>query len=101
MQAPTPEQIRRWIDDATRPGNFFATVGCTLTREIHPATEIPWEIFRGHLLDGRQTRVRRTFATWDLIWEDEAGRSGEPLVSGKWDAEAGEMFVTRGGLCSV
>jgi hypothetical protein len=60
---------------------------------------IPWEIYKGRLLDASQTRERRTFEAWNIYSIDEFGRSTEPLLSVKLDAETGEIHVVRAILC--
>jgi len=98
---PTPEDIRRIIDDATRLDHFFVSASCRLIREFQPGEEILWEIFRGHLLGARQTRLRQTFDAWNLFWQDEAGKSEEPILAVKLDSASGKLYVTRGLLLYV
>jgi hypothetical protein len=88
--------VRRVIADAWRPSCFF--VGPSLTLEWEPVEreEGAWEIFQGRLLDPAHTRKRRTFETWNVHALTADGRSGEPLLSVKLDAAAGELFVVRG-----
>lgn len=59
-----------------------------------------WELFRGHLLDANRTRDQRTFAVWHLYFDDPNAPtpgpdSDAPVVSIRWDAPGGRLFVTR------
>src|SRR5947209_4551097 len=87
-------EVRSLIDDAIRPGNFFAApqlrLAWTQGRE-----EVFWELFRGHALDHTKTRRRQTFESRNIL-EDGAD---EPLVSVKFDSERGQIHVTRSILC--
>jgi hypothetical protein len=62
---------------------------------------MPWEIFHGHLLDGRRTHARRSLESWNLYWADDSGRSEEPILAVLLDASKGKLYVTRGLLCYV
>ena len=57
--------------------------------------EIPWELFRGRLLDPAQTRQRVRFQSWNLYWLEEGIRSAEPLLSLKLDERREEVHVVR------
>jgi hypothetical protein len=97
---PLPlDEIRSVIADAVAPRHFFIGNGLELEWEHAPAENIPWEIYKGRLLDASQTRERRTFEAWNIYSIDEFGRSTEPLLSVKLDAEAGEIHVVRAILC--
>jgi hypothetical protein len=96
-----PETTRAVIADALLPAHFFAAAPLGLEWEHLPAEEIPWEIFQGRLLDGAQTRQRRTFEAWNVHAVEGGTRSAEPLVAVKLDLAAGRLHVTRGMLCYV
>src|SRR6516225_974067 len=97
---PLPlDEIRSVIADAVAPRHFFIGDGLELEWEHAPAENIPWEIYKGRLLDASQTRERRTFEAWNIYSIDEFGRSTEPLLSVKLDAETGEIHVVRAILC--
>src|SRR5262249_51810712 len=93
------DEIRAVIADAVAPRHFFIGNGLELEWEHAPAENIPWEIYKGRLLDASQTRERRTFEAWNIHCIDEFDRSTEPLLSVKLDAETGEVHVVRAILC--
>jgi hypothetical protein len=84
-----------------RPCHFFLGLGLELEWEQNPAEDSFWEVFQGRLLDPAHTRQRRTFEAWNVYRREAAGRSGEPLLSVKLDAKAGELHVVRGADCYV
>jgi hypothetical protein len=97
---PLPlDEIRAVIADAVAPRHFFVGNGLELEWEHAQAEDIPCEIYKGRLLDASQTRERRRFEAWNIYSIDEFGRSTEPLLSVKLDAEMGEVHVVRAILC--
>jgi hypothetical protein len=97
--ALTPETVRAVIADVMRPANFYAGEPLTLEWEGPTVGTIPWEVFRGRLLDPAFTRQRRTFEAWHVYQVEAGARSAEPVVSVKVDAVAGEVHVTRALYC--
>jgi hypothetical protein len=97
----TTDEARRLIGDAVAPAHFFTGPATRLEREHVPAETIRWEVFRGRLLDPAHTRLERTFKSWNLYLANREGRSAEPLLSVKWDADAGEVHVVRAVLSYV
>src|SRR5215467_5254997 len=93
------DEIRAVIADAVAPRHFFIGNGLELEWEHTAGETIPWEIYKGRLLDASQTRERRGFEAWNIYSIDEFGRSTEPLLSLKLDAETGEIHVVRAILC--
>src|SRR5262249_47433284 len=85
--------------DAVAPRHFFVGNGLELEWEHTPAETIPWEIYKGRLLDASQTREKRTFEAKNIHSNDEFGRSKEPVLSVKLDAETGQIHVVRAILC--
>ncbi len=90
------EAVRRLAAETMRPSHFYVGPELTLEWEHVAAEETSWEIFRGRLLDPAHTRERRGFEAWNVYQTGPDGRSGEPLLSLKWDATAGRLFVVRG-----
>jgi hypothetical protein len=82
--------------DVLLPAHFYVGSNLQLEWEHAAPEEISWEIFRGRLLDPAQTRERRTFEAWNVYQVAPDGRSAEPLLSLKWDAAAGVLYVVRG-----
>ncbi len=98
---PTAADVRRLIDEAVHPRLFFARGATRLEWEHVAAEDVSWEVFRGRLLPPAQTRERRLFESWNVYLLGDEGRSGEPLLSVKWDAEAGQVHVVRAILSYV
>ena len=90
------EAVRRLAPEAMRPAHFYVGSGLTLEWEHIAAEEVSWEIFRGRLLDPAHTRERRVFEAWNVYQTGPEGRSSEPLLSLKWGAAAGRLYVVRG-----
>ncbi len=90
------QAVRRLAAEVMRPEHFYVGTGLTLEWEHVVAEEISWEIFRGRLLDPAHTRERRVFEAWNVYQTGPDGRSSEPLLSLKWDAAAGRLYVVRG-----
>src|SRR5262249_35921087 len=92
---PTPvtdEGVRRLAEGALAPPQFFTAFPPVRLEFEHAAVqETPWEVFRGRLLDPAHTRQSRTFEAWDVYLVDEAGRSGQPLLSLKYDRAARQL----------
>jgi hypothetical protein len=87
--------IQTAIATALRPAGFFVGASGELNIEIQPADRCRWEIFRGHLLGSGQTRLERSFFTWNVCLRHPSLPAEAPLVSVKWDPEAGQVYVTR------
>src|SRR5262245_50029482 len=93
------DDVRRLIAQVLDRDHFFAAPGLTLSlHKAHDET-IPWEVFRGRLLDAAQTRLHKSFVAWDLHADGE--HFGGPILSVKLDPAAGEVHVTRALLCHV
>jgi hypothetical protein len=82
------------VTGALALGNFCALGGSRLSSQYIPRDEIPWEIFRGRLLDARQTRARQVFETWNILM-DGLG----PLLSIRFSASDNCVHVSRSILC--
>jgi hypothetical protein len=89
------DAIRRLIDEAFRPANFFVDPRMKLEWSHLPAEEIAWEILQRRLLDASQTRERASFESWNIHQVGDAGRSDEPLLSVKLDLASGQIQVVR------
>jgi len=84
------------VMSALSPGRFFVAPPSHIRIERVDRVALPFEIFRGHLLDPAHTRLVRDFAAWQ-VYLDQAptAASSAPLISLLWDSEAGRLFVTR------
>ena len=89
--------VGQQIDDAMMPGHFFIAPELRLTWIAAKAETIPWELFRGRLLDAAHTRATKTFLCWHLT-QDQAN---EPMISVKLDVHDRQIHVTRGLLSYV
>lgn len=86
--------VSRVVDDAMRPGNFFVDPDLRLTWIAARAETIPWEIFRGRLLDRTQTRLQKPFLSWHVVQDGAT----EPTISVKLDVHERRIHVVRGLL---
>src|SRR5262249_2721466 len=48
--------IGQLVDELMQPGHFFVAPGLRLRWTMAKTEDVPWEIFRGRLLDAAQTR---------------------------------------------
>lgn len=95
-------QLELMLADALSASAFFTAPGVSVRIEVCAAETLRWEIFRGHLLDARQTREERTFRSWRLWIDDPNAPQGPPgddanapSVALRWDAAREELYVTR------
>lgn len=93
------DPIAALIDGAFRPGHFFVAPPLSLHWEAPHAETIPWEIYRGRLVDPATTREQNTFLSWNVYAVEAGERSALPLLSAKWDRAAGLIHVTRALQC--
>src|SRR5882757_1899664 len=84
-----------------QPVHFYLARGLRCAWQFEAEQTLPWELFRGRLLDPRQTRVARAFLAWNLLPVDNGTVGHEPLLSMLLDETAGEIHVTRSVLCRV
>jgi hypothetical protein len=89
----------RAIAEVLRPGHFFAGPPTHLDWEHQEAEHLPWEIFRGQLVQRHLTRQTATLESWNIFLVQEGQRSGEPLLSLKLDRDRGVLYLVRGILC--
>ncbi|MBI3836724.1 MAG: hypothetical protein HY288_02155 [Planctomycetia bacterium] len=59
------------------------------------AQRVPWEIFRGHLLDPAHARESAEFEAWNLFIDDDQEPGVAPLVSIKWQRAWQRLFIVR------
>lgn len=79
-----------------QPARFYLGGGLRCAWQFEAEQTLPWELFRGQLLDARQTRERRRFLTWNLLPVIDGAVVDEPLVSLLFDEQENAVFVTRG-----
>jgi hypothetical protein len=89
--------VGQTIDELMQPGHFFVAGELHLHWTEARAEDVPWEVFRGRLVDAAHTRQRARFLSWHIT-EDGAD---SPLLSVRLDVNAGAVHVTRGILCYV
>lgn len=98
-QASPPDllAVGQIIDDLMQPGHFFVGEGLRLRWTEAKAEDVPWEIFRGRLVNAAQTRKQARFLSWHVREEG----ADNPLLSVRLDVNVGVVHVTRGILCYV
>jgi hypothetical protein len=88
--------VGQLIDELMQPGHFFVAPNQSLQWNGPQTEDVPWETFRGRLVDLSQTRRQARLLSWHLTAED-----GSPMLSVRLDVHAGVVHVTRGILCYV
>lgn len=90
----TPHATAAAIEGALSLGRFFVPRG---SAEVvrRPTARMPWEVYRGHLLDAKQTRETAELAAWDFVLHGDEPCCDGPLVSILHDAATGRLHVTR------
>jgi hypothetical protein len=96
-----PMTLVRLLSDLWQPGHFYLGNGLRCAWQFEAEETLPWEIFRGRLVEARQTRQRRAFRAWNLLPVIAGQLAGEPMLSLLLDEEAGAVHVTRGLFCYV
>ncbi len=91
----TIHKVRRAIELALRPGQFFVQPPLRLRIEQVDAISMPWEVFRGHLVDAALARATVTFDAWHVWLDEPAAKSPAPLVSVLVDRAASAHVVRR------
>jgi len=93
------EQIQAIIVEVIRLDHLFVSQPATPRWEYSAMEDVPWEIFRGRLLDPAHTRERRTFIAWNLFLDDGTASSNHGVLSIKLDPAMTRLYVTRGLAC--
>ncbi|HLJ93186.1 MAG TPA: hypothetical protein VKU02_08350, partial [Gemmataceae bacterium] len=91
--------IREVVAATIQPAHFFVTHPLALEWQHAAAEAIPWEIYRGRLLDAAQTRLRQTFESWNVFGVESEGRTAEPILSVKLDAIHRQLQIVRAVYC--
>jgi hypothetical protein len=89
------DQIRAAIDDVLQRGSFFVAAPAKLRIERVDREELPWEVFRGHLLDPSHVRSVAHFEVWNVFLDQVAAPAAAPLISIKLQGETCQVHVTR------
>ncbi len=93
------QEVCEAIADALQPAHFFVAPPLELVWEHVDREVIPWEIFRGRLLDRSQTRELAELESWNIYQVEKGSRSAEPLLSVKLDGSGGRIYVVRAIHC--
>ena len=96
---PGREKMAELIAEVLAPGHFFACTRDSLSFERIAEERIPWEVFRGRLLDPAQSRTKRAFAAWNITSSHQTTKLPATVLSIKYDVAAGELFVMRALPC--
>ena len=91
----TNDEIRTAVNQVLRSGYFFVAPAGDVQVEYHTAASCRWEIFRGHLLGGRQTRLEQTFESWNVNIRHHAPSFNGPILSVKFSPLERVIYVTR------
>ncbi len=91
----TASEIRTAIRLALRPGHFFVKPPGRLQIDPAESKAIPWELFRGHLLDRSQTRLEKELDSYSIFCLPDPGTCSEPLLAIRWDTTGQVIYVTR------
>jgi hypothetical protein len=86
------EDIRQAVAAALTPDHFYLDPSLELRVEHRDRDCIPWEIYRGHLLDRSQTWQECSFESWLIFLRKDAA---EPTLAVRLEGEARRIFVTR------
>ncbi len=81
LTVATKDEVANAVEMALTPGWFFLAPGCRLRVSHEPREEIPWELFAGHLLDETKTRLRKSFESWNIHFDDSVA----PVISVRYD----------------
>ena len=85
------------ITQLWRPGNFYVGNGLRCAWQFETTQDLPWELFRGRLLDSSRAPVRR-FLAWNLLPVEDGQIGANALISVLLDEAGREIHVTRGYL---
>ena len=91
-------ELRRIIETAIRPGQFFVAPSLNLIWDYQAHETTYWELFRGQAMDHTQTRRQQSFEVW-AIREQNGGSQTEPLLAVRLDLPANAIHVTRSIAC--
>ena len=89
------DSVRASIEQTLRPGRFFLAGEGRLEIDHQRNVSLPWEVFRGHLLDESKTRGRKTFDSWNVFVRPAEGGPTEPFVAVLFAPSDRVIYVTR------
>jgi hypothetical protein len=89
------DSVRASIEQLLRPGHFFVAGKGRLQIDRQQQASLPWELFRGHLLDESQTRAQKTFETWNVCVSPADGGATEPLLAVLFEPSERVIYVIR------
>jgi hypothetical protein len=96
----TAAEIGRLLRQCLAPEHFFLAADVNLEWE-RGAEEVPWEIFKGRLLEPAHSRSSQAFEAWNVYWLEHGSRSTEPILSLKLDFSGRQVHVVRAVHCYV
>jgi hypothetical protein len=89
------DSVRASIEQMLQPAHFFVAAAGRLQIDHRASETLPWEIFRGHLLDGSQTREQKTFDSWNILVQPAADTPPQPLLAVLFARAERLVYVTR------
>ncbi len=94
-QSTASEKVRAAASAILRGGCFFVAGRRRLRIERRDCESVPWEVFRGHLLDPAHARQVTDFESWNVFLDDVELTSLAPLASVLWQHEHRRVYVAR------
>ncbi|MEK6234353.1 MAG: hypothetical protein N2C14_06555, partial [Planctomycetales bacterium] len=85
--------LRQAVDDALNPARFVTRKENGVRVDQEPERTVPWEVFRGHLLEPRQATQERSFESRYVFLVRERTPSKHPVLMIKFNDAA--VFVAR------
>ena len=89
------DSVRTSIDQMLRLGHFFLAAENRLQIDRKRNVSLPWEVFRGHLLDESQTGSQKTFESWNVFLQPAGGSPIEPLLAVLFAPSERVIYVIR------
>jgi len=89
------DSVRASIEELLRPGHFFLAGASRLQIDRRQKASLPWEVFRGHLLDESQTRAQKAFESWNVCVLPADGGPPEPLLAVLFESAERVVHVIR------
>ena len=88
------DSVATAIRVALAKGRFFVAPPAQLRIEFVAGQRVPWEIFRGHLVDSAHTRQSIVADVWRVYADDDLP-AASPLIDLLRERDAAKLYVTR------
>jgi hypothetical protein len=97
----SPSDLPALLTSLWQPAHFYLAGGLRCAWQFEAEQMLPWEHFRGRLLEPRQSRMARTFLAWNVLPVENGAIVAEPILSMLLDETEKTIHVTRGVRCRV